>query len=318
MAFLSPTASLIALAVVIPLAAYALLERRTRRVSRVLGLTPPPLRTRLGVPAAIAAVARLLGIAAAQPVISGNRTETGRADAEVFMVFDISRSMLARHDSGSPTRLDRAKSMAQTVRTRLSDIPVGIASLTDRTLPHLFPTLDAQVFTSTLRHAISIERPPPAGTGPLATDFNSLADFGPNNYFSPGVKKRLVIVYSDGESRSFDDVVLANKFRDNGVRVLFVHLWSSTEKIFLRKNRPDVGYRPDPESSREAERVAAAGDGTVISDGDTGALVTAAKAILGSGPSTKLREQRTRVSLAPFVALAALVPLGFVFLRRNI
>jgi hypothetical protein len=318
MAFLSPTASLIALAVVIPLAAYALLERRTRRVSSALGLTPPPLRTRLGVPAAIAAVAGLLGIAAAQPVISGNRTETGRADAEVFMLFDISRSMLARHDSGSPTRLNRAKSMAQAVRTRLSDIPVGIASMTDRTLPHLFPTLDAQVFTSTLRHAISIERPPPAGTNNLATDFNSLGDFGPNNYFSPQVKKRLVIVYSDGESRSFDDVVLASKFRDNGIRVLFVHLWNSTEKIFLRKNRPDVGYRPDPESVREAERLAAAGDGTVIADGDTGALVTAAKAILGSGPSTKLREQRTRVSLAPFVALAALVPLGFVFLRRNI
>jgi hypothetical protein len=56
----------------------------------------------------------------------------------------------------------------------------------------------------------------------------------------------------------------------------------------------------------------------VIDEGDTGALVSAARGILGTGPATKLREQRTRVSLAPFVALSALVPLGFVFLRRNV
>lgn len=318
MTFLSPLGSLIAVGVVVPLAAYALLERRSRRVSRNLELTPPPLRGRLGVPVAIAAIAGLFGIAAAQPVISGNRTETGRADAEAFVVLDISRSMLARQDSGSPTRLDRAKKMAQDVRSSLSDIPFGIASLTDRTLPHLFPTLDAQVFTSTLRDAVSIEEPPPAGTNSLATDYNSLGDFGPNNYFSPQVKKRLVILFSDGESRSFDDVILSNKFRDNGIRLLFVHVWGAREKIFLQKNRPDPAYRPDPESRHNAERLAAAGNGIVIESGDTGGIVSAAKDILGTGPSTKLREQRTRVSLAPFVALAALVPLGFVFLRRNV
>lgn len=318
MAFLSPLGSLIALAVVIPLGAYALLEQRARRVSRNLELTPPPLRSRLGVPVAIAAIAGLLGIAAAQPVISGSRTETGRADAEAFVVLDISRSMLAKRSSSSPTRLDRAKKMAQDARSSLSDIPFGIASLTDRTLPHLFPTLDAQVFTSTLRDAVSIERPPPAGTNTVATDYNTLGDFGPNNYFSPKVTRRLVILFSDGESRSFDDVVMSNKFRDNGIRLLFVHVWGSTEKIYLRKNRPDPAYRPDPESSRNAERLAAAGGGTVIDEGDTGALVSAARGILGTGPATKLREQRTRVSLAPFVALSALVPLGFVFLRRNV
>ena len=39
---------------------------------------------------------------------------------------------------------------------------------------------------------------------------------------------------------------------------------------------------------------------------------------LGTGPETKVREQRTRVSLGPFVALAALLPLSFVLLRRNL
>jgi hypothetical protein len=317
MAFLTPTAALVALAVVIPLAAHALLERRARRVSRNLTLTPPPFRSRLGVPLAIVAVAGLLGLAAAQPVLSGTRAQVGRNDAEVYLLFDISRSMLAKADPGAPDRLTRAKRLAQQLRTRLGDVPVGIASLTDRMLPHLFPTLDAALFVSTLRDAVGVERPPPAGQGPLATDFNALGNIGPYNYFKPQTEKRLLVVFSDGESKPFDDVVLRSQLRQHRVHVLFVHVWNSRERIFLRQNQPDPAYRPDPDSSREAERVADAGGGEVLGE-DIGALTSAAKSVLGTGPATKLREQRTRVSLAPFVALAALVPLGFVLLRRNL
>ena len=60
---------------------------------------------------------------------------------------------------------------------------VGITSLTDRVLPHLFPTLDPNVFESVLHDAIGIERPPPSGTGDLATDYNTLGDTGTNNYY---------------------------------------------------------------------------------------------------------------------------------------
>jgi len=51
---------------------------------------------------------------------------------------------------------------------------------------------------------------------------------------------------------------------------------------------------------------------------DPGQLVSQTKALLGSGPHTEVREQRTRVSLGPYVALMALLPLGFVLLRRNV
>ena len=180
MALLTPLASLVAVAVLVPLAAYALLERRARRVSRNLRLTPPPLRSRLGVPVAITAVAAFVGVAAAQPVVSGTRTRVGRGDAEVYFLFDASRSMLAKRSFGSPDRLARAKQLALGLRQSIGDVPVGIASLTDRTLPHLFPTLDAQVFVTTLRDSIAIERPPPAGTEDLATDFNSLGNIAAN------------------------------------------------------------------------------------------------------------------------------------------
>jgi hypothetical protein len=317
MEFLSPLAALVAVAVVLPLGAHALLELRSRRVSRRLGLEPPAFRTRLGVPAALAVVAAFLGIAAAQPVISGTRTHVGRADAQVYVLFDVSRSMLARASADAPNRLERAKRLASTLRRAIPDVPVGIASLTDRSLPHLFPTLESDVFASTLKDAIGIERPPPAGTGDLTTDYNSLGSFGTDNYYRPGVDKRLLIVFSDGESRFFDEVELGKDFEKGNVHVLFVHLWDANEKIYLQRNNVDPGYRPDPQSGPAARRIAAAGRGDVLSE-QPSVLIGQAKAFLGSGPETKVREQRTRVSLGPYVALAALLPLGFVLLRRNV
>ena len=317
MTFLSPLGALVALAVVLPLGAYALLEARSRRVSQRIGLTPPPLSSRLGVPVAIVVVAAFLGIAAAQPVISGSHNHTGRSDAQVYVLFDVSRSMLARSSSGAPDRLQRAKQLALKLRHGVPDVPFGILSLTDRVLPHLFPTLDPNVFESTLRDAIGIERPPPSGTGDLATDYNTLGDTGTNNFYGGGVAKRVLVVFSDGESKYFNEGTLRQDFEKGNVHVLFVHLWNADEKIYLQRNNVDAGYRPDPESGPAAQRIAAAGGGEVLGE-DPGLLISQTKAFLGTGPQTTIREQRTRISLGPYVALMALLPLGFVLLRRNV
>ena len=317
MNFLSPWGAWVAVAVLIPLAAFALLEGRARRVSGRIGLTPPPLRTRLGIPIAICVVAALLALAAAQPVISGTQSHSGRSDAQVYVLFDVSRSMLARSSASAPDRLQRAKQLALQLRHGVPDVPFGVASLTDRVLPHLFPTLDPNVFESVLRDAVGIERPPPDGTNDLATDFSTIGDTGTNNYYDPRVSKRVLVVFSDGESKYFDDNTLHQDFEKGNVHVLVVHLWNPDDKIYLTKNHVDPGYRPDPQSGQEAQRLAAAGGGDVLGD-DPSQLISQTKSFVGTGPHTTLREQHTRISLGPYVALMALLPLGFVLLRRNV
>jgi hypothetical protein len=317
MTFLSPLGALVALAVILPLGAYALLELRSRKVSERIGLTLPPLRTRFGIPASLAVVAAFLGIAAAQPVISGTRSHTGRSDAQVYVLFDVSRSMLARSSAGAPNRLQRAKHLALKLRHAASDVPFGVASLTDRVLPHLFPTLDPNVYESVIRDSIGIQRPPPSGTEDLATDYSTLGDMGTNNFFGASVGKRVLVIFSDGESKYFDDALLKKDFEKGNVHVLFVHLWGADEKIYLARNNVDPGYRPDPQSNQAVQRVAAAGGGDVLEE-DQGQLTSLVRGYLGSGPRTSIREQRTRVSLGPYVALMALLPLGFVLLRRNV
>ena len=203
------------------------------------------------------------------------------------------------------------------LRHAIPDVPCGVASLTDRTLPQLFPTLDPNVFESVLRDAIGIQRPPPSGTNDLATDLSTIGDIATNNFFGESARERVLVVFSDGESNYVDDGLMRKNFDKGNVRVLFVHLWGPGEKIYLSHNSVDPAYRPDPQSNQTVQQLAAAGSGEVLGE-DPGQLVSATKGFLGSGPQTSIREQRTRISLGPYVALMALLPLGFVLLRRTV
>ena len=109
--------------------------------------------------------------------------------------------MLARSGADAPTRLGRAKAAAIKLRSALPEIPVGVASLTDRTLPHLFPSADADVFRATVGLALDIEKPPPRSSFITnATSFDSLATVATQRFFSPPAARRAVVVLTDGET----------------------------------------------------------------------------------------------------------------------
>src|SRR5207247_878048 len=101
-----------------------------------------------------------------------------RTDVQAYVVLDTSKSMAASAGAGGETRLDRAKGEALEVREGLSSVRFGIASLTDRVLPHLFPTGDPAVFATTLRQSVGIDRPPPGVNSTRATSFAALANLG--------------------------------------------------------------------------------------------------------------------------------------------
>ena len=170
-----------------------------------------------------------------------------RTDAEAYVVIDISRSMLARSGLGGTMRLARAKAAAVKLRSALPDIPVGVASLTDRVLPHLFPSADADTFRTTVALALGIEQPPPRSSLiTTATSIDSLAAVATQRFFSPRAQKRAVVVLTDGETQGINEARLARVWRrPPGVDVVFVHFWSRDERVFNR-GLPEPQYRPDP------------------------------------------------------------------------
>jgi hypothetical protein len=316
LSFLTPPAGLVGLLAVLPLLAFLGRERRARRVRKTLGLVEPAPGHRRRLLAALLALPVLIGLAAAQPVLDRSTPVRERADAEVFFVLDTSRSMLAAGGLDEPTRLERAKATAVKVRERLPGVPAGIASLTDRTLPYLFPTVDAGSFRSTLARTVCVECPSPqfyAAT--IATDLSGLAAVGRLGYFSEGTGKRLLVVLTDGETRPVRPTLVV-ALEKAGIRTVFVHVWGADESIFVT-SKPEPQYQPDPSSERALTQAAELVGGAVFDEEDVDGAVARARRELGNGP-TRDRSQRDLLALMPYATLAAILPLGLVLRRRNL
>lgn len=318
LAFLTPLAALLALGAAVPLLALLATFRRAERVRAAVGIARPRLRP-LSVPAvALLSAAGLLGLAAAQPVLDRTATRAVRSDAEVFVVLDVSRSMLARRDPGSPSRLERAKAAAVELRAELPGVPVGVASLTDRVLPHLFPSADEAVFEATLTRAIGIEQPPPRSSFALnATSFDSLSEVAIRNFFPPSAERRLLVVLSDGES---EPVTVSRIGRLLGraprIRTVFVQFWSPDERVYSN-GLAEPGYQPDASARTLLEGLAAATGGSVHSDSDLRGAAEQSLRALGEGPTLAQGERRARHALSPYLAVAAFLPLALLLAKPD-
>jgi len=318
LSFLTPLGGAFALTALLPLAVFLGRERRARRIRAQLGLRHPSHRSRLPLLAALAAVPGLLALAAMQPVIETSRTVRERTDAEGFIVLDISRSMLAAAEADAPTRLERARLAAERLRERFPEVPIGLLSMTDRVLPHLFPTTDRRVFSATLEQAIGIERPPPAlFFSTTATSLDSLAGIPSRGYFSPSARKRLLIVLTDGESRPVGAELRGAFSRRPQIETLLVHYWERGERIY-ETGVAEPGYRPQRASEQILDRLATLIGGRVFRENATGELEAAAAAALGIGPTRERLIDDERRALMPYATILALLPLGFVLLRRNL
>jgi len=316
--FLTPLGALFAVTLLVPLAVLVLRERHARAVRTALGLDHRPLRALVPLAGALAAASCLLALAAMQPIVETTRTIDERTDAEVFVVADVSRSMLASARPGSPTRLERVQARAEELREQLPGVPVGVLSLTDRVLPHLFPTSDEAVFRSTLEKSIAIERPPPAlFFSTRATQLNALAAIPERGFFSPSARKRLLVVYTDGESQPIDTELARAFGRRPKVEVLFVHVWDDGERIY-ETGTAERGYTPDRGSGAALRHAAQLVRGRLFPESEGGATSEAAAAALGAGPTRKRILEGERRALMPYATMLALLPLGLVLLRRNL
>ena len=147
----------------------------------------------------------LLALAAAQPVVASH--EASNVPPRRGCVH---RDRYVAIDAGGIGRrgADALRACDGRSRRRLRDATptaaVGIASLTDRVLPHLFPTEDRADFDVTLRDAIAVQRPPPAeNIGGSGTSLAALGDLATAGFFAPEARTRIAVVLTDGESQPF-------------------------------------------------------------------------------------------------------------------
>jgi hypothetical protein len=293
-------------------------RRRLETLCARLGLRPPPRREVLPSAIALTVVIALLALAAAQPVAARRTTTQGRADAEAFFVFDVSRSMGAR-SPGSPSRFDQARRDAKELRAELPGLPVGIASLTDRLLPHLFPSVSSNAFNATLDDALGVDRPTssfPYGNV-LSTKLGTLGDLIIGRYFPASARKRVVVVFTDGESRTEDFSTLADRIHEGKLKVFFFRYWRPADRVYDAEGRLNTAYAPDRSAEASFTALGRGLSIRVFEPGRTEAAAAAIRAAIGKGPTTTRGRELGSVLLTPYVVLAAFLPLLFLLLRLH-
>jgi len=306
--FLTPDGALLALLAILPVTAFAWASRRVAIIRSALGLPPPRAggRARWLAPAAVVV---LLALAAMQPVIRTQATVRTRADAQVFVVLDTSRSMAAAPSPTAPTRLDQAKTLALSLQGELGGLPLGVATFTDRVLPDLFPTADRAAYDSTVE-SVSVEDPPPREVAVVATNFAALVALGTQGFFPPSVHRRAVILITDGESAPFDAAGLAASLKQHATTLAVVRVGGGGDRVWTN-GRPEAGYLPDPSGARTTvDRVGAAFGHP---PGESAASIV--RRAVGSGPTVRVGAGPRSRTLAPYVALLAVLPLAFAIGR---
>jgi hypothetical protein len=316
LSFTTPLGAVVGFVAAVPLVALLFTELRARRVRSVLGLGAPGRIVTALLVLAIVAAGVLVGAAAAEPVLERGGTRYERTDANAWLVVDQTRSMLAAQGPRRPNRIARARELGVQLRAAVPELRMGVASFTDRVLPHLFPTLDDEVFAATVRHSLGIEQPPPNRRRRTVTLLGALEALGTHGFFPPTPERRIAVVLSDFETDPFSAAQLGARLRRQRIELVLVHVWDARERIY--GGLGDAGYRPDPASRRTVSRLAEAANGQAFGETDARRAEAALRRQLGSGTREPRWQERSRTELAPWLALAALVPLGVILWRRNL
>jgi hypothetical protein len=314
--FLTPLAGLVALAVILPLIAFVRSESRSADVRAVLRLAPPG-GTRRQTIAVIVVLAVLAGLGAAQPVLERNREHPMRTDVQAFFLFDTSRSMLASSGPGEPTRFDRAAAAGRRMHDALRAVPVGVASITDRVLPFVFPSPNPDTFDRVLRYSLGVDKPAAREGGNTTVSALDASRAVADRYFFRGGRKRLLVVFTDAESRGIHARELAQSFQEHQLTTILVRVGNGNERIYLPGGGQEP-FVPAPGASAAADAYAAAVGGQAFDEDQLGDAIDAAKQLVGTGQSRMRFEASEVQPLGPYVFLAALFPLSFLLWRRNV
>jgi von Willebrand factor type A domain len=314
--FLTPIAGLVAVAVILPLVAFVRSEQRTAKVRAALRLAPPG-GTRRQTIAALVGLALLVGLGAAQPVLEQTREHSARTDVQAFFLLDTSRSMLASRGVGEPTRFDRARDAARRLRAGLPELPIGIASLTDRVLPLVFPSANPETFERVLRYSIAVDRPPSRDADNTRASALDATVAVSERHFFRGIRRRLLVVFTDAETQRLHPAALSRAFSDSGLETILIRVGDASERVY-RPDGTEEPYSPDQGSASAAQTYAESVGGRAFDEGEVDDAIDAARDAIGSGPSAVRVEASDVRPLGPFVFLGALVPLSFLLWRRNL
>jgi hypothetical protein len=171
-------------------------------------------------------------------------------------------------------------------------------------LPYLLPTPDRAVFAATLRQSVAIESPPPREVNITATTFDALDSIAGSGWFDGNAQWRTCVLVTDGESRTFSPVDVADALNAARCRLIAVRVGGTGDRVYAG-GVPEAGYVPDPAAAAKVAALIRAAGG--VTAGSAAAAAPALRRLAERGPLMRTTPRETVHPLAPWLALLALV-----------
>jgi hypothetical protein len=187
-------------------------------------------------------------------------------------------------------------------------VPSGLAGLTDRVLPYLFPTTSRAAFDSTLHSSVRVETPPPQQVSTNATSFGALASLAQSGFFDRSAQTRTCVLVTDAETRSYATESVARALDGaRGCRLIVVRVGGGAERVFGADGTPEAGYAPDPAAAAKAQQLAEATGGRAFDESSLGGAASALRGAAAVGPVQQQAARAGSRALAPYLAALGLL-----------
>jgi Ca-activated chloride channel homolog len=178
----------------------------------------------------------VLGVLALMRPQTTGATETfsaSRVSADIMVVLDVSRSMLA--DDAAPTRLDRAKAEIDEMASKLRGHRLGLIAFAGRAVVMSPLTPDYSFFRMTLKgvDTRSVSR----GGTKIGTALRKAIDS-----FDPGPGSKLILLITDGEDHDSYPLDAAKKAVEASIRIVTIGI-GSEQGSPIHLIDPDTGAR---------------------------------------------------------------------------
>jgi hypothetical protein len=193
----------------------------------------------------------------------------------------------------------------------VGEVPAGVATLTNRMMPLLFPTGDGRSVTAVIDHSLQIMQPPPVPyTTARESSLSALGLAADRSYFDPTARKRALVVFTDLDSDAFSLSGTLRILRAHRIEPFVVRVARPGERVFDPSGRP-YAYRSISTVTVGGLRNAG---WHAFEEGQRAQLVAGIGNYLGDGPVGGGGVVESQQNLAPYAAVVALVLSALLFL----
>ena len=198
-------------------------------------------------------------VAAADPQFGTYFDEVSRSGVDVFILLDVSRSMLA--EDVAPNRLDRAKSDIQDLLGSVTGDRVGLIAFAGRPIIKVPLTTDQGFFLQVL-HSVDTNSAPRGGTAIGDAIRLALRAMPPE-----ADRERAIVLITDGEDQESMPLEAAKDAAERRIRILTIGLGNPGEGgripirtpngnlTYLRHDGQEVWSKMDESTLREIARL---------------------------------------------------------------